>query len=74
MSVIGATAPLPDKLSRPVDGDPALGWQGSDSMETAMAIEFSVPAARRDPWNKGRLTRAKAPAEVAVWEGEWRLP
>ena len=42
-----------------VDGDAVPGWQGSASMETTMATDLSVPALRRDPWNKSRLIGQK---------------
>jgi hypothetical protein len=57
-SGIGATAPFRGRLFQPVDDDPAVGWQGSASMETTVTTTEN-PAARlqRDPWNKGRLER-----------------
>jgi integrase len=43
-------------------------------METTMAIDISVPAARREPWNKGRLIGQKCPLKPKeVWAIRVRL-
>jgi integrase len=43
-------------------------------METTMAIDISVPAARREPWNKGRLIGQKRPLKPKeVWAIRVRL-
>jgi hypothetical protein len=43
-------------------------------METTMATDLSVPALRRDPWNKGRLIGQKRPLKPKdVWTIRVRL-
>jgi hypothetical protein len=50
-----------------VDDDPALGWQGSASMEmTVTTTENRTPRRQRDPRNKGRLIGQKRPLKPKV--------
>jgi hypothetical protein len=54
MTVFGAIACFPGRLSQPVEGDPALRWTGPAS-ETTMTTENPISPCRRAPWNMFNL-------------------
>jgi hypothetical protein len=73
MTVFGAIARFPGRLSQPVEGDPALRWTGTAS-ETTMTTENPISSCRRAPWNKGRLIGQKCPLKSKdVWTVRVRL-
>src|SRR6516165_2539449 len=71
--IIGANASFSDRVSRPVDNDPASRRKrrprrGDDEHRQI------PPARRNDPWNKGRLIGQKRPLKPTdVWTIHVRL-
>jgi hypothetical protein len=60
MAENGATASFGDRLFEPVNGDPALRWKGSASMETTVTTETPPLAGGAPRGNEGRLIGQKA--------------